>query len=413
MRLLLVFPFIPYPPDNGGRIGYWNTIKYLSRQHAVHVAFLAEDKDREHWDALKKQCASMQALFRVRPSGLIPMVRGLVGYPPGTAGKFWDPRFTAVLQKAIKEESIDLVEFHHLHTAVYRDAAGTLPTVLREHNAEYVIWQRHAQHARRLERLGARWIAPRVRRYEAAVAEKFDRCVVVSSADADHLRRISPRARIEVIPSGVDTEYFFPDGGLPEGSDKMNMVYVGGFDWAPRQHNLRVILEEIVPRIRARLPGVKLHVVGRGIPPYLERLAAQTAGVTLTGGVPDVRPYIRSASVVLNYVEIGSGIALKVLEAMAMRKPVLCNSLACEGIPVTHGKDILVADGPENFACAAASLLENGTLRAAIAESGYRVALARYSWNHLVSEFSNCYAKILEDRVGGRGLTQVGVGSLQ
>ena len=210
MRLLLVFPFIPYPPDNGGRIGFWNPIKYLSRRHDVHIVFLAEESDREHWETLKKQCASVQALFRVGPAGFIPRLKTLAGYPPGTCRNYWDPRFAAVLQKTIEEHNIDLVEFHHLHTAAYRDAAGTLPTVLREHNVEYVIWDRHARHARPLESVAARWIAPRLRRYEAVVAKKFDRCVVVSSADADHLQKISPEARIEVIPSGVDTEYFVP-----------------------------------------------------------------------------------------------------------------------------------------------------------------------------------------------------------
>jgi glycosyltransferase involved in cell wall biosynthesis len=397
MRLLLVFPFIPYPPDNGGRIGFWNPIKYLSRQHEVHVAFLAEENDREYWEALKTQCASVQALFRVRPTGWVPMVRALVGYPPGTAGKFWDPRFTAVLQKTIKEQDIELVEFHHLHTAAYRDAAGILPTVLREHNVEYVIWERHARHARLLERLGARWVSPRIRRYEAAVAARFDRCVVVSSADADHLRRVCPTAHIEMIPSGVDTEYFCPDATVPEDPGKMRMVFVGAFYWAPRQHNLRVILEEIVPRIRVRVPEAELCIVGKGIPAHLERLAARTSGVTLTGGVPDVRPYIRSASLMLNYVESGGGIALKVLEALAMRKAVLSNQRGCEGIDVEHGREVFLAEGPESFADAAARLLGDSALRQRLADSGYDLIRRKYAWSILVRQFGAMYSSLREE----------------
>jgi glycosyltransferase involved in cell wall biosynthesis len=397
MRLLLVFPFIPYPPDNGGRIGFWNPIKYLSRQHEVHVAFLAEENDREHWEPLKKQCASVQALFRKRPTGWAPMVRALVGYPPGTAGKFWDPRFTAVLQKAIKEQDIELVEFHHLHTAAYRDAAGTLPTVLREHNVEYVIWERHARHAGLLERLGARRVAPRVRRYEAAVAEKFDRCVVVSSADADHLRRVCPTAHIEMIPSGVDTEYFRPEAPATDEPGTMRMVFVGAFYWAPRQHNLRIILEEIMPRIRARVPEAELCVVGRGIPAPLEKLAARTDGVTLIGGVPDVRPYIRSATLVLNYVESGGGIALKVLEALAMRKAVLSNPRGCEGMEVEHGREVFLAEGSDNFADAAARLLRDALLRQRLADAGYELIRRKYAWSVLVRQFDAMYSSLREE----------------
>ena len=114
----------------------------------MHIAFLAVESDREHWETLKKHCASVQALFRVQPSGPIPTLQSLLQSPPGTARKYWDPRFTGVLQRAIQERNIDLVEFHHLHTAAYRGAVGTLPTVLREHNVEHVIWERHALHAR-------------------------------------------------------------------------------------------------------------------------------------------------------------------------------------------------------------------------------------------------------------------------
>lgn len=398
MKLLLVFPFVPYPPTDGGRIGFWNPIKYLSRRHDVHVAFLAEEKDREHWAALQTQCASVQALFRVRPAGLLPIVRSVVGDPPGSARMFWDPRFAMVLQKTIQEQNIDLVEFHHLHTAAYRDVAGSLPTVLREHNVEHVIWERHARYAPLVERVGARWLAPRIRGYEADMASKFDRCVVVSQADAVHLKRVSPTARIEMIPSGVDTEYFAPDSEAPEGPDEMKMVYVGAFQWAPRQHNLRVILEQIMPRIRARVPDARLWVVGQGIPAHLERLAAATPGVTLTGAVPDVRPYIRGASLMLNYVESGGGIALKVLEAFAMRKAVLSNSVGCEGIGAEHGRDVFLAEGVDNFAEAAALLLRNPGLRERLSNAGHELVLRTYAWEVLAHQFGVLYDRLKEEK---------------
>ena len=99
MRLLLVFPFIPYPPDNGGRIGFWNPIKYLSRKHDIHIAFLGEERDREHLEELGKHCASVQTLFRTVPSGFTSRARSLVGHPPGTARNYWDPRFAESLEK--------------------------------------------------------------------------------------------------------------------------------------------------------------------------------------------------------------------------------------------------------------------------------------------------------------------------
>jgi glycosyltransferase involved in cell wall biosynthesis len=402
MRLLLVFPFSPYPPDNGGRIGFWNPVKYLSRRQEVHIAFLAEEGDRAHWEILEKHCASVQALFRTPPSGLILKARSLLGYPPGTARKYWDPRFEPVLRNAIREHDIELVEFHHLHTAAYRGAAGTLPAVLREHNVEHVLWERHARHASLPVRLGARWLAPRIRRYEAAMAEKFDRCVVVSRADGLHLRQAAPRARIEVIPSGVDTEFFYPEAEVPEGSGAVKMVYVGAFSWAPRQVNLRIVLEEIMPRIRARLPQAELCIVGGGIPPHLEKLAARTAGVTLTGAVADVRPYVRHASLVLNYVESGGGIALKVLEALALRKAVLSNPRGCEGIEVEHGEHVFLAEGPEAYAEAAVRLLGDAALRGHLAQKGFEKIEEQYGWDSIAVQYQRFYEDLLSEHRGVR-----------
>jgi glycosyltransferase involved in cell wall biosynthesis len=392
MRLLLVFQHAPYPPDDGGRIGFWNPIKYLSRRHDVHIAFLGEDDDRKYSEVLAKHCASVHALFRSAPGGIFPLVGGLVGHPPGTTRKFWDPRFMAIVKQVVQKHDIELVEFHNLHTAIYREAAGELPTILRAHNIEHILWKRHSRRARLVERFATRLVARRIERYEAATAELFDRVVVISPADAGYLRSISPTARIEVIPSGVDTEYFCPDVGVPEEPNRM--VLSGGFAWRPKQHNLRVILEQIMPRIRAKAPDARLSVVGKGMPPYLEKLAARTPGVDLIGAVPDVRPYVRAASFSLNYVEIGSGIALKILEAQAMRKPVLSNTLGCEGIAVEHNREVFLADGPDNFAEAAALLLRNAALRQRLANAGYEFVRRRYAWEALAGDFDGLYGTL-------------------
>ena len=377
-------------------MGFWNPIHYLSRHHEVHVACLATEGDRQHCETLEKYCASVQALYRTSLGRFASLTNGLTGDPPGTARKYWDPRFPGVLQKAIEKHRIELVEFHHLNTAVYRDAAGTLPSVLREHNIEYVVWERHARQASRLESIYARWVAPRIRLYEAAAAARFDRCVVVSPADADHLRRVCPSARINVIPSGVDTEYFQPEVQVAEEPNKI--VLTGSFVWPPKQHNLRVILEQIMPRIRARVPDAQLCVVGRGIPVHLQRLAERTPGVTLTGAVPDVRPYVRSASLAFNYVESGGGIALKVLEAFAMRKAVLSNRLGCEGIDVENGREVLLADEPDSIAEAAARLLGDGRLRERLTDAAYEFVLRKYSWGIVAQQFNLLYSTLLGER---------------
>ncbi len=407
-----MFPFLPFPPNDGGRIGFFNPIKYLSRKHEVSVVCLTEANDKQEFiEDLEKYCVELRTYRRATWTDPLRLLNGLISSPPGSAAKYWYPAAGQLIQKMIAKHKPQIVEFHHLNTAIYRAFAGELPTILREHNVEYKVWERFAVSAPGwVQRSYVRWTAPKVRQYEAEVVTQFDRCVVVSEADATHLRSLAPRACLDVIPSGVDTEYFCPMPEVPE--EPLTMTLTGSFKWRPRHQSLLILLTKIFPRLREQIPNAKLYVVGSGVPEYLQRVARDIPGITITGTVPDVRPYIARSTLLINYLETGGGIALKVLEAMAMRKPVLCNSLGCEGIPMSHGEEIFVADGPENFASAAAYLFENHSVRAGIAEKAYLATLEKYSWNQLASEFTNCYAKILESHDGRRGRAPVRVENL-
>lgn len=398
-----MFPFLPYPPDDGGKIGFFNPIKYLSRKNELSVVCMTDGNDQESSaEELRKICSDLRVYKRPAYQDSYRLFKGMILRPPGSASKYFFTGAGQLIQDAIVLRKPDILEFHHLNTAIYRSFAGALPTVLREHNVEYKVWERHADSAKGLaERSYARWTAPRVRRYEAEIAPSFDRCIVVSEADAAHLREISPGARVEVIPSGVDTEYFFP---FPETMEEpLSITLTGSFDWKPKQQSLHVLLTQVFPRIKARLPEARLYVVGKGIPKWLLRIAQETPGVTATGAVPDVRPYIARSALLINYLESGGGIALKVLEAMAMRKPVLCNSLGCEGISMRHGTDFFLSDGPDEFAAAATCLMTDPALRSALAEEGYRRVLEGYSWNVIAGRLQDCYENVVEGRRSFKG----------
>jgi glycosyltransferase involved in cell wall biosynthesis len=353
---------------------------------------------------MERYCLGVETYLRPRGLDFWRLARGLFSEPPGSASRFWSPGFENVLRKCIARYSVDLVEFEHLNTAAYRGLVKDVPCILREHNVEYKVWERHAKYARStLEKWYVAQCAPRVRAYEAKMAPRFTQCLTVSGADARHLTEIAPKARVEAIPSGVDTEYFYPSPEIQE--EPYGMVLTGSFEWKPKQHNLRIILAEIMPRIRARVPKATLYVVGKGIPDELRKLAERTPGVTVTGTVPDVRPYVWRASLVLNYLESGGGIALKVLEAMAMQRPVLSNSLGCEGIEVQHRREVFLADGPEKFAVAASYLLKDSITRLALAQEGYRRVLGAYSWNTIAGRLEDCYKNaIVEHRVLNRNV---------
>lgn len=395
MKILFVTHFFPYPPNCGGRIGYLNPIKYLSRRNQVFLVSLGGEGDRAYVPEMKKYCADVHVLTIPRWRQQARLIRGLIANPPGSAAKFFDARFGQLIQNCIQTYDIDIVELQHLNTSAYLPFAAGVPTLLREHNVEYKVWERHAQYASGiLEQRYVRSCATRVREYEARMALRFARCITVSLADAEYLRAVAPAARIETIPSGVDTEYFFP---LAASEDPFSMVLTGSFDWRPKQHNLRVLLEQIFPAVRERVPQATLTIVGAGVPDALRRLGESMTGVRVIGAVPDVRDYVRRATLVLNYLQSGGGIALKVLEAMAMRKPVLSNALGIEGIELEHGRDVFVADGVQGFAEAAAALLRDGGLRERLAHRGYDTIRRKYCWIDLARRFEEIYSEVMAE----------------
>jgi glycosyltransferase involved in cell wall biosynthesis len=397
MRLLLISHSFPLPPHDGGRIAFFNTVKYLGRAHEVGVVCLAGADEQVSVADLENHCSFVRVFRRNARGDLLGLLRGVISDAPGATLKYWYPAAGELIRQTIVAHQPDVVEFHHLNTAIYRRFAGRVPAVLREHNVEYKVWERYAEHASGwAERSYAKWTTPRVRRYEAKVAQQFDRCVVVSPADAEYLRIASPGARIEVIPLGVDTEYFYP---RPEvGAEPFSVTMTGSFEWGPKQQSLFALLSRVFPILRGKLREAKLYVVGKGVPEDLKKLAEGMPGVVLTGQVVDVRPYIARSSLLINYMESGGGIALKVLEAMAMRKPVLCNLLGCERIPVVQGRDMFVADGPEEFATAAVHLLGNESVRRQLAENAYRRVLTQYSWSVIASQLERFYETLLPER---------------
>ena len=392
LKILFATHILPFPPDSGGRIGFYNPLKYLSRHHEMILFSLVDGTDQSNVSHMPGFCREVVTYHKGQSGDSRRLLRGAFGRPPGTASKYFFPEAGELLRDTIQRHRPDIVELQHLNMAAYLPYCQGAPVILREHNVEYRVWERFAAvQTTWYRKVFFEMLARRVRRYEADMAQRFDRCITVSEADALDLYSVSPTARVQAIPSGVDAEYFAPDPTVAE--KPYSMVMTGSFSWKPKQHNLRVLATEISPNIRKQLPEATLTVVGQGIPADLKRLAEEH-GVTLTGAVPDVRPYIREASLVLNYVESGGGIALKVLEALAMRKAILSNSLGCEGIDVQHGRDVFLADGPEAFASAAARLLRDAPLRGRLAQAGYNLVRQKYAWETLAHSFDDLYEEL-------------------
>jgi glycosyltransferase involved in cell wall biosynthesis len=186
------------------------------------------------------------------------------------------------------------------------------------------------------------------------------------------------------VPTGVDTDYFRPLGGAAANPE---LVFTGSMDWMPNEDAIHYFAEQILPRIACEIPDVTLSVVGRNPSPSLRALAAANAHIKVTGGVPDIRPYVDRAAAYVVPIRIGGGTRLKIYEAMAMDKPVISTRVGAEGLPVRDGEELLLADDPEGFARAVIRTLNDARLAGRLGRRAGALVRERFGWDRAAARF--------------------------
>jgi glycosyltransferase involved in cell wall biosynthesis len=392
LRIVFATPRIPYPPTDGGRIVMLNPIRHLGELgHEVHLVSFAKAPEGAAAESLRNLCASVRTV----PLPRLSRMRGILAQPPATLARYASKAMHDVLYQTVHTTAADIVELDTLHMAIYGRSVGSRPRLLRPQNVEHLVWARYARVAtpafsRPFFALQSR----RIRHYEARAMTRFvDATLAVSEADRAALAEIAPQARIDWLPMGVDTDYFGP-ADIP--ATPGSIVLTGSFEWAPKRHNLEVLVYEVLPLIRRQMPTARLSVVGSGLSGNSLRGIRDQPGVDYVGPVEDVRPYIARSSVAVNYVESGGGIAIKVLEAMAMAKAVVANTVAAEGIAAKSGRDLLVARSKSEFAEMVAMLLADPIRQSSLGQAGRRLVLETYSSSALARSLADYYARMVE-----------------
>ena len=389
MRILWVKIGGLWPLNMGGRLRSFHIIAELARRHRVTVLTThgpADDPDG--LVAELKGCERVVSVpFTIPKSGTpafaTALARSWLSPYPVDLWKCQVPALRTEVRQALAA-GVDVCVADFLVALPNIPPSRTVPTVLFEHNVEHVIWKRLQEVERRPWRralLGLEW--RKMQRYEAQACRRARLTLAVSEADRALLAAGAPGADIRAIATGVDTDYFQPDGAT---EDAAALVFTGSMDWYPNEDAILHFMEAILPRVRRQLPGVTLTVVGRN-PTERLRAAAAAAGVVVTGTVADVRPHVARAAVYVVPLRIGGGTRLKIFEALAMGKAVVATAVGAEGLPVVPGEHYVRADSPDEFAEAIVGLLKDRSRRRALGEAGRRLVEEHYSWGQVGRQF--------------------------
>jgi glycosyltransferase involved in cell wall biosynthesis len=260
-------------------------------------------------------------------------------------------------------------------------------TVLFQHNVEAMIWKRHFEvqsNPAKKTYLRGQW--RKMERFEKEMCRRFDAVIAVSAEDRDQMRDEYGVNAVFEVPTGVDTEFFRPTG--KENLDPHNVVFTGSMDWLPNEDAIRYYTDQIMPMVRRSIPDATLTVVGRNPYPSLLELSRRDPSIIVTGRVDDVRPYMERAAAYVVPLRIGGGTRLKIYEAMAMEKAIVSTTVGAEGLPVSDGKELRIADTPEKFAASVVELLTNAEAARKLGQEAARVVREKFGWNGVAKRFA-------------------------
>ena len=387
MRILWLKSDLLLPLDKGGKLRTWHLMRHLAQRHAItYLAFKEPGQPVADVEGMREVAARVETVTRSEPAKgtfrfYADAAMHLVDPFPYAVGKYRSRAFTRRLSALLQSQSFDLIVCDFLFPAVNLPKRLPCPAVIFTHNVESEIWRRHAETksgAIAKVLYGAQYA--RMLRYEGRTLGRFDGVLAVSDADRQTFAALYPgaiRQPVHVVPTGVDTDYFAP---APSDPASRTLVFTGSMDWLPNEDAMQFFCREILPLIRAEEPDVRLSIVGRAPTPAVRRLAEEH-NVQVTGRVDDVRPYMKEAAVYVVPLRIGGGTRLKIFEAMSMGKAVVSTTVGAEGLPVTHGEHVMLADEPRTFARDVVRLLRDAGRRAQLEAAARALVLERYDWS--------------------------------
>jgi len=378
MNVLYVCHRFPYPPKRGGKIRPFNMIRHLSgRGHRVHVASLVRsDAEAEEGRGLAAHCAGYRMARVNDPVQGLRMIARLPTPTPSSMGYFYSPELARHVAELRAAHRFDVVFVHCSSVAQYVEDVRDAAKILDFGDMDSQKWLEYARYKPFPLSLGYELEGRKLMREERRLATRFDLCTATTRAERETLDGYGTGVPTDWFPNGVDSDYFAPDGSA---YDADTVAFVGRMDYYPNQECMFDFCANTLPVLRAQRPGIKLLIIGADPSPAVRKLG-ELPGVTVTGSVPDVRPWLRQAALMVAPLNIARGTQNKILEAMALGVPVVTSRLAAGGVDAQAPEHFLVADGAAETAAAVLRIQDSRAERARLAQAGRARMLSHHAW---------------------------------
>jgi sugar transferase (PEP-CTERM/EpsH1 system associated) len=397
MKILYVCHRFPFPPKRGGKIRPFNMIRHLSDAHEVTVASLARSSaEAKEGEGITSHCAAYHVETVSAPVQWARMIATLPTPATASASYFHSGALAGTIRKLVREQRFDLIFVHCSSVAHYVSHVRDVPKILDYGDMDSQKWLEYARCKPFPLSLGYRYEGLKLLAEEKRLARHFDFCTATTRAEWETFKSYGVDTPSDWFPNGVDSQYFAP---ADENYDPDTISFVGRMDYYPNQECMFDFCQRTLPLLREVRPGIRLDIVGADPSPAVRRLG-ELPGVTVTGSVPDVRPYLRRAALAVAPLNIARGTQNKVLEAMASGVPVVTSRAAAGGVDAVDREHFLVCATPAEYRDACLRILGDSAERRRLAQAGRARMLSHHAWPSSMKRLD----AIIERTVATQGL---------
>lgn len=391
MKILYLIPYSPANPVFGGALRIYHLLTHLHKYHDVTVAgFSTPEEESELIKQFPKLAGKTHFVDHPYPdqSKRWRLILSLF-----TTHSCWhqltrSKQLQQKLDQLLAAESFDIIQCEFPVMAMFRFNSPAIK-IIDSHNVEYDNFKRMAKVKNPFKKLFYHLEAYKFYREETAVCEQQDALLVTSKRDISIFNQTLPYVSKYLVPNGVDTNYFRPFKTRPV---PHSMVFVGMMKYVPNYDGITWFLDEVFPKVLEKVPDATITIVGKNPPQSISSRANEN--IIVTGFVEDTRPYIEKSAVYVVPLRMGGGTRLKIMEALAVKIPIVTTSIGCEGIDVVNGQSILIADDPDEFADRVLELFANPNRAAGITDRGFELVKSKYRWESIGRQMDRAYNEL-------------------
>lgn len=397
LRILQVSNRVPYPLNEGGTIGIYNYTRGFS-EAGCEVTLLAQSakkhkiNEQEAYDALAKY-ATYHSYPIDTDVKIGPALKNLFTNKSYNVERFYDAAYEKALIDNLKENSYDVIQIEGTFPALYSEVIfkhrKNALVVLRQHNVEFQIWQRLASNTKNpIKRWYLQLLADRLKAFEEKHLNQYDALVPVTADDGELFQSMGCSIPVFPSPAGIDTELWKPSTQ----EDSQAIYHIGSLEWLPNLEAIDWFVKDVWPLVQKDCPDANFYVAGKGMPE--EYKAMQIPGVEMIGQVESATEFVNDKAITVVPLKSGSGIRLKILEAMSAGKVVISTTIGAQGITCTDGKDILIADTPEEFCDAIRRVTTDENLANNLKQNARRLIEEQYSNQSVIRKLLDFYQSL-------------------